>query len=476
MKVTLPEPVYLILSILTDKNYESFIVGGAVRDLHLNTDTKDWDFTTNAKPEEVLKLFPDGFYDNAFGTVGIAGKHLHKQLKDKNIKEALWNAHGWMDEVYEVTTYRKEYGYSNRRHPDKIVWGKTVEEDLARRDFTINAMALKVKEEKKRIENGFVEVECELIDPYDGQKDLENKLIRAVGDANERFTEDALRMMRAIRFGAQIGFSIEEKTLKAIKKNSKLTNEVSRERISAELLKIMGSDFAADGVTLLLNSGLLEYILPETLKMIDVPQAGRHKLDVWNHSLESLRECPSSDSLVRLATFLHDVGKPISYREQGPRGITFYGHEVVGERIVRKIADRLRLSKKQKEKLATLVRWHMFTYNPEMTDAAIRRFIKRVGIENINDIMLLRVGDRKGGGSKATSWRLRELQKRIGEQLYSPMTTSDLKVDGNDVMKELSIKPGKKVGEIMNALFEEVMEDTDKNEREYLLKRIGELG
>ena len=170
-------------------------------------------------------------------------------------------------------------------------------------------------------------------------------------------------------------------------------------------------------------------------------------MDVWHHSLESLRECPSSDSLVRLATFLHDVGKPKSYREQGPRGITFYGHEVVGERIVRKIADRLRLSKKQKEKLATLVRWHMFAYNPEMTDAAIRRFIKRVGVENINDIMLLRVGDRKGGGSKATSWRLRELQQRIGEQLYSPMTTSDLKVSGNDVMAvyRLPNKPLSKV-------------------------------
>ncbi|MFC1653332.1 CCA tRNA nucleotidyltransferase [Patescibacteria group bacterium] len=476
MKVNLPEPVAAVLSILTEAGHEAYVVGGAVRDLLIEASTKDWDFTTSAKPEEVVKLFPESFYDNSFGTVGISGKHLLEITENKKTKDPIWSTHGWLDQVYEITTFRKEYGYSNRRHPDKIVWGKTVEEDLARRDFTINAMALKNSSTLPKQKNGFVDITVEIIDPFDGQKDLDGKLIKAVGDPDERFREDALRMMRAVRFGAQIGFVIENDTLKAIKKNSSLINEVSWERISQELLKIMGSDFAADGVTMLLNSGILEYILPETLAMRNVPQAGRHKLDVWHHSLESLRECPSTNPIVKLATFLHDIGKPISYREQGPRGITFYGHEVVGERIVRKISKRLRLSKKQTERLSTLVRWHMFTYDPKMTDAAIRRFIKRVGIENINDMMLLRVGDRKGGGSKATSWRLRELQQRIGEQLYEPMTLRDLKVNGEDVMNELKIKPGRKVGEIMNVLFDEVMEDTSKNNKEYLLKRIKELG
>ena len=206
-----------------------------------------------------------------------------------------------------------------------------------------------------------------------------------------------------------------------------------------------------------------------------VPQAGRHKLDVWNHSLESLRECPSTDPIVRLAAFLHDIGKPKSYREQGPRGITFYGHEVIGARMADIIGKRLRLSKKQVEKLVTLVRWHMFAYESKMTDASIRRFIKRVGVENINDMMLLRVGDRKGVGSKSTSWRLQELQRRIGEQLFQPMTLRDLTVDGTDVMNELAIPPSRKIGEVMNKLFDEVMEDPRRNKREYLLNRIREL-
>lgn len=475
MKISLPEPVAMILSILTEGGYDAYVVGGAVRDMLIKADTKDWDFTTNASPEEIQKLFPESFYDNSFGTVGLAGKHLLEMHENKEVAEPLWNMHRWLDEVFEITTYRMESGYTNRRHPDKVIWGKSVEDDLSRRDFTINAIAMKVIASKKS-ENGFADARIELVDPYDGMRDLDDKVIRAVGDAHERFGEDALRMMRAIRFGAQIGFQINPITFGAIQKNAHLIKEISWERISQELLKIFSSEFPADGVTVLYNSGLLEHILPEALMMRGVAQAGRHKLDVWNHSLESLRECPSTDPIVRMAAFLHDVGKPQSYREQGPRGVTFYGHEVVGARMAEVIGKRLRLSKKQTQKIMTLIRWHMFTYDPKMTDAAIRRFIKNVGVENINDMMLLRVGDRKGGGSKATSWRLRELQQRIGEQLYEPMTIRDLKVDGADVMRELSITPSKKVGQVMNTLFEEVMEDTSKNEREYLLGRIRELG
>jgi putative nucleotidyltransferase with HDIG domain len=319
------------------------------------------------------------------------------------------------------------------------------------------------------------EVEVTIEDPFDGQGDLAKQLIRAVGDPKQRFSEDALRMMRAIRFGAQLGFVIEPETLEAIQNSASLISHVSWERIRDELLKILASPFPADGMLLLHNAGLLEYVLPELLPMQGIKQGGHHIYDVWTHSLEALRGCPSSDPIVRLATLLHDVAKPKTVRYQGPRGVTFYGHEVVGARMAKKIGERLRLSTAQVEKLVILVRWHMFVYNKEMTDGAIRRFIKRVGLENINDIMLLRVGDRKGGGSRATSWRLNELQQRIGEQLYEPLSLKDLAIDGSDVMKALDIKPGKKVGEILHTLFEEVLDESERNNREYLLKRVKEL-
>lgn len=465
MKLIIPAPVLVIVQTLEAAGFEAFVVGGAVRDLLVRKEhIRDWDVTTNATPEELQKLFLDSVYDNAFGTVMVAPKHIAKQFGMDVDEEAY--------DVFDLTTYRTESDYSDKRRPSTVAWGNSLEEDLKRRDFTINAMALRCAQGKRND----TKVECELIDPFNGQEDLDSKLIRAVGDANERFDEDALRMMRAIRFGSQLGFLIETNTLSALQKNAELITNISWERIRDEFLKIVLADYAADGVRLLHSAGLLAHIMPELLTTRGVQQAGRHKLDVWGHSLESLQECPSTDPVVRLAALLHDIGKPKTQRFQGPRGVTFYGHEVVGARMARVIGQRLRLSKKQVEKLFILVRWHMFTYEPHMTDAAIRRFIKRVGVENINDMMLLRVGDRKGGGSKATSWRLRELQQRVGEQLYEPMSTRDLKIDGNDVMKILHMKPGPRVGDIMNQLFDEVMEDTSRNTRKYLMRRVKELG
>jgi len=277
--------------------------------------------------------------------------------------------------------------------------------------------------------------------------------------------------MRAIRLGAQLGFQIEPKTLKAIRSDSQFITNISWERIKDELFKIIASPYPADGILLLQSSGLLPHILPELIETRDVKQGGHHRYDVWNHSIESLRYCPSSDTIVRFATLLHDIGKPRTAKNQGPRGVTFYGHEVVGAYMVKDIADRLRLSNKQKNKLFTLVRWHMFHYQPEMTNSAIKRLIRRVGRDNINDMMLLRVGDRKGGGSKATSWRLRELQKRIGENLYEPLSLKDLNINGHDLLQELNLQPGPILGKILNQLFEGVMEDQIQNTKPELLQR-----
>lgn len=468
MTFQLPDEVINILSKLKKAGFDAYVVGGAVRDLLTGRPVDDWDFTTNAVPDEIQKVFPGSFYDNKFGTVGIPihrtgtrGQGSETNLKDRQDFE-----------VYEITTFRTEQGYSDKRRPDKVEWGKSLEEDLSRRDFTINAMALQTRAKGQGLKaKGEENYDVEIIDPFEGQKDLENKLIRAVGNPNERFREDALRMMRAIRLGAELGFGIEEKTLEAIKANKDLIKKISWERIRDEFLKIIGSHFPADGVKLLHSTESLEIILPELVKGAGVPQGGHHIYDVFTHGLESLRFCPSQDLWVRLATLLHDVGKPdtMMIRDGKP---TFYNHEVVGARIVKNIADRLRLPREKRDFLWKMVRWHMFAYNPEMTDCAIRRFMRRVGKEDIPKMMELRVGDRKGGGSRETSWRLEELKRRIAGLMNDPLTVADLKIDGFDVMKALNVKPGPVIGKVLNFLFEEVLEDPCKNNREYLLSRI----
>jgi tRNA nucleotidyltransferase (CCA-adding enzyme) len=478
MKLVLQQPILFALWKLDRAGFEAYLVGGAVRDILLNRPTTDWDITTNATPEQIQGVFKHHFYENDFGTVGLPFEGLVRDMTKATwkIDPVLLDDPSWAGQVIDVTTYRFEFGYSDKRRPDKVEWGKNLADDLSRRDFTVNALALKVEtmtDQVKRTHESKVDVE--VVDLFEGETDLERRLIRAVGEPQQRFEEDALRMMRAIRFGAQLQFGIEAHTLKAIQQSAKLIEHVSWERIRDELIKILSSQYPAEGMQLLHNAGLLEYILPELLPMRGVKQGGHHIYDVWKHSLEALKGCPSSDPVVRLATLLHDIGKPRTVRYQGPRGVTFYGHEVVGARMAKKIGERLRLSNDEVKRLETLVRWHMFVYSPEMTDGAIRRFIKNVGLQNINDMMLLRVGDRKGGGSKATSWRLNELQQRIGEQLYEPMSLKDLTVTGKDVMDTLQIPPSKKVGEILDALFEEVIDDSSKNDRDYLLKRMVEL-
>lgn len=467
MNLKLHPAAVVIVKTLQESGYQAEIVGGAVRDLLLNLPSYDWDITTNATPEIVEPLFKESFYDNEYGTVKVAGKHLKEQfeLSDLECDDSM---------IFDITTYRSESGYSDKRRPDNVAWGKTIEEDLKRRDFTINALALRVNNEE--IAEKKQEYDCEIVDPYRGQEDIKNKVIRAVGVPIERFSEDALRIMRAIRLAAQLGFVIETETFVALKATVLNLKEISWERIGAEVMKLMGTDHAADGIILMANTGILEIVIPELLACRGIAQGGHHKHDVYTHLIESLRGCSSADPVVRLATLLHDIDKPTVARAEGVRGVTFHNHEVVGARTAKRIAERLKLPKKDQDKIFTLVRWHMFHYDPKMTDAAIRRFIRRVGIENIHDMIALRIGDRIGSGSKTTSWRLTELQKRIGEQLYEPLSLKDMVVDGSDVMRILKIKPSRKIGEILNTLFEEIIDDSSRNTKEYLEKRILELG
>jgi len=449
--------------------YKIYLVGGCVRDLSCGRAIKDWDFTTNANPSEILKLFPNGFYDNKFGTVGIPIKNQKSKIKDQN-EEGVYEENS----VVEVTTFRTETAYMDRRHPTEVKWGKTVEEDLSRRDFTINAMAMEVQDVRLKT------VDSRIIDPYHGQEDIKNKLIRAVGDANLRFKEDALRLMRAIRFATQLAFHIDEKTLLAIIEDAPLLSEISKERIRDEFMKILASDYPYEGVMLLKNTNLLKYIIPQLLEGVDFSQErpGRHhKTDVFTHNLLALKYCPSKNPLVRLATLIHDIAKPKVARRDGEGYVIFYNHEVASAKMAREIADNLRFSKKEKEKISTLIRWHMFTVDEHITDAAVRRFIRRIGVENVRDMMDLRIGDRLGGGTQtAESWRLKLFKERIEKQLApAPFSISDLAIDGHDIIKELQIKPGPKIGELLQKLFEEVDEDLSRNNKDYLLKRMKEM-
>lgn len=460
-----------------------YLVGGAVRSILLDQKPEDLDFTSNATPDEIMDILKEWetFCDNDFGTVGVV-------IPDGDSKE-----------VVEITPFRTENDYDDFRRPSQIKFGVTLEEDVKRRDFTINSIVIGPEKEK-----------LVLIDFYGGLTDLENRLIRAVGKPEERFREDALRMLRAVRFANTLDFQIEKGTFEALRKNVSLLDKISKERIREELMKILASPTPAKGIEILVETGLMAYILPEVLEGIDVWQNGHHTMDVYRHMIEALRECPSSDPVVRLATLLHDVGKPRTRRlrckrcggklqsqdlikkgdivinneykcpkcgniQNEHKSATFYGHEVVGARMTEEIAKRLKFSNKDREKMVTLVRWHMFSVDTMLSDSAIRRFIRRIGKNNINDMILLRIADRKGGRSKTTSWRLQEFQKRVGEQLFEPMTVSDMKINGHDLMGELNIQPGPILGKIIKVLFEEVMDDTSRNNREYLMSRAKEL-
>ncbi len=464
MITQIPKDILEIYKKIQGASFEIYLVGGCVRDILMKRKVKDWDLTTNAPPEEILKIFPDGFYDNKFGTVGVP-------IKESSIEHL---------GIVEITTFRTEKGYLDRRHPETVEWGKSIEEDLSRRDFTINALALKIADGLQTTRFDARRADYRLIDPFSGQKDIEQKSIRAVGDPKKRFKEDALRLLRAIRIATELSFIIEENTWKEIAADSSLINEISSERIKGELLRILGSDYPYEGVMLLRNSGLLEQIIPEILEGIDVSQArpGRHhKTDVFTHNLMSLKLTPSKDPIVRFAALIHDIGKPKSLKLDEEGLVTFHNHEVISSRIANQICERLKFSRKEKEKVFTLIRWHMFLVDEKMTDAAIRRFIRRVGVDNIRDMIDLRIGDRLGGGTQtAESWRLKLFKKRVEEQLKpKPFSIEDMAVDGHDVMRKLNIKPGPKVGEILQKLFEEVDENLSKNNKEYLIKRINEI-
>ncbi|MFM7088710.1 MAG: CCA tRNA nucleotidyltransferase, partial [Candidatus Paceibacterota bacterium] len=486
----IPPEVTQVISTLEKAGFEVYLVGGCVRDLIMGRVPKDWDLTTNAKPEQIIPLFEKTVYENNFGTVGVCipvdnvSRETHNNVsyvtsnsvphetRNTVLKKYSSDAsdgvtHVTKEElsgdllhetkeyiIVEITPYRIEAKYSDFRHPDEVLFSDKLEDDLKRRDFTVNAMAMDSK--------------GHITDIYKGQEDLKNKVLRTVGSPDDRFNEDALRMLRAVRFACQLGFTVSHETSESIFHNNALLKKISTERIRDEFSKIILSDNPATGMMMLEKFGVLPHFMPELLDGVGCEQGGEHIYDVWNHLLHALQHAADKGwgLEIRLAALFHDIGKPKT-RRPGVKKPTFYGHEVVGARMARKIMERLKFTKKETDLVETLVRNHMFFSDTEqITLSAVRRIIAKVGVKHIWDLMNIRECDRVGMKKKEAPYRLRKYFAMIEEALRDPISVKQLKIDGNYLMNTLHMKPGPRMGWVLNALLEEVLEEPAKNEVE----------
>lgn len=450
VRFSIPNEVTRVSEALHSAGFEAYLVGGCVRDLIVGREPKDWDITTNATPEQIQGVFPDSFYENDYGTVGVKTGSESPTLA-----------------IIEVTPYRTESEYTDKRHPDKVAFGTSLLEDLARRDFTINAIAF---------DNSL----GHLIDPYGGQKDIKDKLVRAVGTANERFGEDALRMLRAVRFVAELDFGIDGDTAQAISDNSKHLSHVSRERVRDELIRILSSSQPMRALVLAQQLGILEHIAHDLVRGIGVEQNQAHSYDVFGHLMRTMQHAADKGFGfdVTLAGLFHDISKPETRRwSEERKDWSFHGHEVVGARVTKRVLEDLRFSRETTDRVVKLVRWHMFFSDPEqITLSAVRRMIKNVGEENIWDLLNLRICDRIGTGRpKEQPFRFRKYKAMVEQALRDPISVKMLGTDGEHIMDKFYAKPGPKIGYVLNALLEEVLDNADLNTPEYLDKRTGEL-
>ncbi|OHA24696.1 MAG: hypothetical protein A3B11_00460 [Candidatus Taylorbacteria bacterium RIFCSPLOWO2_01_FULL_44_26] len=453
-KSPIPGEVVNVVEILEKAGFQAYLVGGCVRDLLLGRNPKDWDVTTNARPENIQELFPKTVYENTYGTVSV----INEFSNDPTLKNI------------EVTPYRLESQYSDHRHPDKVAFSETLEEDLKRRDLIINAMAISLS-------HGAIK---DIIDPYGGMADIKDKSIRTVGDPSDRFREDALRMIRAIRLAVELDYTIHNDTFTAIKNHSTLIKNISAERVRDEFTKIIMSPIPKKGIELLHDSGILSHIIPELEKGIGIEQNQAHAYDVWEHLLRSLQHAADKKYPIetRLAALFHDISKPETRKfSRETNQYTFYGHEVLGSRETKKILERLKFPQIIVQKVTKLVRWHMFFSDTEtITLSAVRRMIVNVGKDKIWDLINVRICDRIGTGRpKENPYRLRKYKSMIEEALRDPISVSMLKIDGKRIMEVCSVTPGPKIGYILHTLFEEVLNDPNINTQEYLEKRSKEL-
>jgi len=427
----------------------AWIVGGCVRDMLLGREVSDWDLCTDARPDELMRIFPRAIptgIEHGTVTVVVAGKH------------------------YEVTSLRGEGAYTDGRRPDSVHFVDDITADLARRDFTVNAIAIDP-------------LTAAIIDPFDGQKDLEAKVLRAVGDPRERFSEDGLRVLRAARFVATLELSLDAATEQAIEPTLDTFRKVSAERVRDEWVKTMKARRPSRAFDVMRRTGILGVTCPELLEGWGMEQNKYHAYDVWRHGMECMDACAGagkSDPILRIAALLHDVGKPRSRAHSDKTNDwTFYDHERIGAEIAEPICTRLRFSNDERARIVDLVRHHLFHYSAEWSDATVRRWIRRVGKDRVQDLYAINEADVRGKGKDCSLdlAALAGLKAHVEKVLLAgdALSTRDLRVNGRDLMQELGVKPGRLVGELLEALLEAVVSDPAENDRELLLAKAREL-
>jgi tRNA nucleotidyltransferase/poly(A) polymerase len=441
---SIPEHVTPILARLWSSGHAAYVVGGALRDAFIGRPATDWDVATDARPDRLLALFPDAHYENRFGTVQVpAGDR----------------------EIVEVTTFRRDMAYRDHRRPDHVEFSDSIAEDLARRDFTVNAIALgRTAEAPAAL--------LELVDPFDGRADLTARRLRAVGVPEERFEEDALRLLRAVRLATQLGFVIDPMTLTAMRSAAPHATTISPERVGQELRKMLAMPEPSGGFRMLAETGLLAPIFPLLAQQIGLEQRKGPGVDLWEHTLRTLdaaaRLAPG-DITLALAALLHDVGKP----ETAGDG-HFIGHDVVGAHRAAGLLRRMAVPRREADAVVDLVRWHMVGYRSQWTDAAVRRLIQKVGRDTLPRLLTLCEADNIGSGKPGDSGGIDELRARIAAELERgvPLTLRDLAVDGDDLQESCGVAPGPLMGSLLDRLLEAVIADPARNERETLLADV----
>lgn len=433
----IPPAVRGLMDAMERAGHDAYVVGGSVRDHLLGREPGDWDLTTDATPDELRVIFPDARYENRFGTVVVARDGIE----------------------HEITTYRSERGYADHRRPDVVDFATTLTEDLARRDFTVNAMAWGIAAGAPADAPGV------LVDPFGGREDLAAGVIRAVGDADARFTEDALRMLRAVRLAATLEFRMDPATREAIIRRAPDAALLSGERVGAEVQRMLLAPRPSTGLSQLQETALLGVVLPELALQRGIPQAKVAGEDLWDHTLHAT-DASEAHVVARLAALLHDVGKPATFADG-----RFIHHDVVGARMAGEILDRLRVPRETRERVVRLVRHHMFSYEPGWSDAAVRRFIGRVDPDLLEDLFDLRAADDVGSGLPADPAPMVELRQRCRDQLAAgvPLRRADLAIDGRDLMAKIGLEPGPRMGRILDRLVVRVVDDPALNTRPVLL-------